>query len=131
VPDVWVPASVVLGFQLTAFSWRIQRELTLRTRLKWVPPADLLNLASFLVILGGVFVLPSLNLPRNEEFARDAFGLGLLLLGIYPFALMAHYGLHPFGNPEREVTWYSSAEMLAIATAGVLAAAFVVVAAAH
>jgi hypothetical protein len=129
MPDVWVPASVVLGFQLTAFSWRIQRELTLRTRLKWVPPADFLNLTSFVVTIAGVFVLPALDLPQNDEFARDAFGLGLLLLGIYPFALAAHYRLHPFGNPEEPVTWYSSAEIAAVTVAGILAAAYVVLAA--
>jgi hypothetical protein len=129
MPEVWVPASVVLGFQLTAFSWRIQRELTLRTRIKWVPPADFLNLASFGVIVGGVFVLPALDLPRSDEFTRDAFGLGLLLLGIYPFALAAHYRIHPFGNPEEEVTWYSAAEVVGVAIAGVLAVVFVVVAA--
>ena len=73
--DVWVAAGVVIGFQLTAFSWRMNRELSeYETGDRWFPWADWLNVTSLLVTVGGVFVLPILSLPASAEFARDAFG---------------------------------------------------------
>jgi hypothetical protein len=98
--DVWVGASVVIGFQLAAFSWRMSREMTWDIPQRWFPPADWLNVVSLVVNVGGVFVLPILSLPSSTEFARDAFGLGLLLFAGYPFALAAHYEL--IGSPITE-----------------------------
>ena len=129
-----MPASVVLGFQLNAFAWRVQRELALRTSVKWVPPADLLNLASLVVIVVGVFVLPTLRLPADDAFARDAFALGLLLFAGYPFALAGHYRLFRTGPPKpgqetKPTDWCSASEGFVISVCALLAAIFICVAA--
>jgi hypothetical protein len=125
-----------LGFQLTAFAWRVQRELNLRTPVKWVPPADLLNLVSLGVIVVGVFALPTLRLPANDTFARDAFVLGLLLFAGYPFALAGHYRLFRTGPPKpgdeiRPTGWCSASEAFVVSLCALAAAIFICVAALH
>ena len=92
--EVWSAAAVLLGFQLAAFTWRLQRELTMGSQgqQQWLPLADMLNLVSFVVVAGGVFVLPLLGVS-NDALPRDALGLGVLILTFYPFALLGHYRL--------------------------------------
>jgi hypothetical protein len=93
---------VLLGFQLAAFNWRLQRELTVESEAGsddqldddpvWFPYADWLNLVAFVVVAGGVFLLPVLGVS-NRSLPRDAFGLGVVILAFYPFALIGHYQL--------------------------------------
>jgi hypothetical protein len=92
--EVWIAASVVLGFQLTSFSWRISRELQFRDpAIRWLPPADILNLGSFAITVIGVFLVPVLVTRTDASFARSAFAVALVLLLAYPFAVVAHYSL--------------------------------------
>lgn len=71
---------------------RVVRDLEFRnTRVRWwFPPADLLNLLSIVVTLLGVFVVPVLDIG-SDSLPEEAFGLGLLLLAGYPFALGFRY----------------------------------------
>lgn len=92
--EILTAAGVLLGFQITSFTWRISREVDVgKTDLTWLPPADMLNLASMLIVAIGVFVLPILNVA-NLKFMRLAFGLALLLFIGYPFALAGHYDMY-------------------------------------
>jgi len=93
--NIWSAAAVLLGFQLAAFTWRLQRELTMESggvETVWFPLADWLNLVAFVVVAGGVFLLPVLGVS-NRTLPRDAFGLGVVILAFYPFALVGHYKL--------------------------------------
>ncbi len=102
--DLWTVGAVLMGFQLTAFTWRTTRELNgrdLREEYhaeqnqdvnRWFPPADYLNLASLLVIVGGVFLAPILRLG-SIRFAERALGLSAILFIGYPFAVLGHYNL--------------------------------------
>src|SRR5437868_1017362 len=92
---IWTAAGVIVGFSVTAFTFRIQRESSIRSRsvasevTYWFPPADFLLLLSLAIDLVGVFVLPVLG--TGKVFARYALGWSLLLLTAYPFALLGHY----------------------------------------
>jgi hypothetical protein len=102
--DLWTVGAVLMGFQLAAFTWRLTRELNgrdLREEYhieknqdvdRWFPPADYLNLASLLVIVGGVFLVPILSLG-SARFAERALGLSAILFVGYPFAVLGHYNL--------------------------------------
>lgn len=92
--EILAAAGVLLGFQITSFTWRISREVNIgESDPTWLPVADMLNLASMLVVVIGVFVLPILNVA-NLRFMKLAFGLALLLFIGYPFALAGHYDMY-------------------------------------
>jgi hypothetical protein len=92
--EILAAAGVLLGFQITSFTWRISREVEVgKSDLTWLPIADILNLASMLVVAVGVFVLPILNVA-NLRFMGLALGLALLLFIGYPFALAGHYDMY-------------------------------------
>jgi hypothetical protein len=92
--EMLAAAGILLGFQITSFTWRVSREVDVgKSDLTWLPIADMLNLASMLVLAVGVFVLPILNVA-NPKFMKLAFGLALLLFIGYPFALAGHYEMY-------------------------------------
>src|SRR5262245_3581359 len=92
---IWSAAGVLAGLQITAFTLRINREIAVSKDddLTWLPIADVLNLLSLLVIAVAVFVAPVLGFG-GEEFAKKAFGLAVLLLVGYAFALAGHYDMY-------------------------------------
>ena len=95
-------ASIVAGFSLTALMFRIQRELTIadakreKENLKkgdnWIPPADFMLIAAFLLsLIGGL--LPNL-LNSGEPALRWPSALSIaavILLAGYIPAILAHY----------------------------------------
>jgi len=92
--EVWTAAAVLIGFQVTVFLWRLQRELEVaqRSGSNWFPPADYLNLCSLLVA-ASVLVLPIINAAMTPREAASVLGLAVILFAGYPFALVGHYGL--------------------------------------
>ena len=94
LPQIWTAAGVLLGFQVSAFSWRIQQEAHVADRgdISWIPPADYMNLTAMVVTVLGVFVLPVVGLV-SDKFAQMMFGLGAILFVGHSFALAAHYEL--------------------------------------
>lgn len=99
--NIWTAAGVLLGFQLAAFQFRLKRELDMADRQDfpvWLPFADMLNLAAFVVVAGGVYALPILG-ASNPALPRDALGLGVVMLAFYPFALVGHYKLFTERGP--------------------------------
>lgn len=102
---VWTAGGILVGFAVTAFTFRIQRESSIRSRsvgpetTYWLPPADLLLVIAFVVDLVGVFVIPAIW--ADVRFARLALGLACLMLAGYLPALAGHYDIL-FGRiPER------------------------------
>ena len=91
--NIWIVSGVILGFQINFFSWRIRREIQMEAKgeTKWLPFADWMNLLSMFVMVTGVFVLP---LFKIGQFVYYAFGLALILLIGYLFALVGHYELY-------------------------------------
>ena len=97
--QIWTVAGILLGFQVTAFAWRITREAEVgdTNDITWLPPADYLNLLSMVLTVAGVFVLPLLGIG-GIGIARLAFGLASILLVGYSFALAGHYELFDPNN---------------------------------
>lgn len=91
--ELWTAGGILLGFQLTSFHFRLSRELKFRDEgdTTWLPWADLFSLFSMLIMVLCVFLLPILGL--GISFAMNAFGVSLILLAAYPFALAGHYEL--------------------------------------
>jgi hypothetical protein len=100
---IWSAAGVLAGLQTAAFTLRINREIAVSNRddFTWLPLADLLNLLSLLVIALGVFISPVLTIG-GAVFAKKAFGLAVLLLVGYAFALAGHYDMY---NPRTPRSW--------------------------
>src|SRR3712207_4958770 len=100
--DISTAAGVLLGFQVASFTWRVNREVDVgEDDVTWLPVADMLNVASMLVVAIGIFVLPILTVA-NLEFVRLAFGLALVLFMGYPFTLAGHYDMYNIHEPR---TW--------------------------
>ena len=114
VADIWIAAGVMMGFQVTSFAWRISREVSVgETRdLTWLPPADMVNLASMATIVIGVYLLPILNLV-DTIFLKSSFGLAALLFVGYPFALAGHYDMYN-RKTERTYKYFPRQERIVI-----------------
>jgi hypothetical protein len=97
--ELWQGAAILLALQVTAFYWRIQRELAMadKREASWFPFAECLNLAGILVSLFGVFLLPAVGIG-GPRFAQMAFGLVALLFVGHVFALAGHYELYSRGK---------------------------------
>ena len=70
--ELWTAAGVLLGFQITSFFWRIGREVAVSDRptengangtgsATFLNSADYVNLIAMIVLVMGVFILPSLT----------------------------------------------------------------------
>ncbi|PWI19326.1 hypothetical protein DI272_38090 [Streptomyces sp. Act143] len=120
---------MVSGFQVTGFALRINREIDVSGKgdITWLPPADILNLLSIAVTMLGVFIAPVLEIGSATVPIR-AFGLSVLLLAGYPFALAGHYDMF---NPRtrRSWTYCPRQERIALAIVGVSAVAYTALAA--
>jgi hypothetical protein len=123
--DFWPTAGVIAGFQVTAFTFRLNRELQMGDHgaPTWLPPADYVNLASLAFTLAAVFVAPIMGI-YGEPVAAQALGLSLVLLACYPFALAGHYEL--FHRRVRTPMYFPRQEKIAIAVTVVVAVAYIV-----
>lgn len=125
---------VLLGFQITAFSWRISRELSFRDKYdadelkkkgevkivtNGIAPSDWLSVASILLNVIAVLVM---LLGGDARISLGLFGSGLVLFAAYPFALLGHYRMfvrteHKVGSQENATT----SEVLIICLGGLAA----------
>jgi len=91
-------ASILSGFGISVFMFRIQRELGVRDRHpdwpNWLAWADYLVLAAIVLSLTLV-VLPLVAIPQPNEFvfsiAAGSCAASAVLLLAYPFAILDHY----------------------------------------
>jgi drug/metabolite transporter (DMT)-like permease len=127
LPDIWTAAGVVLGFQVTAFLWRIANEVTYARETKnrgvtWLPPADLVNLIAMAVMVLGVFLAPLVIGPSVSP--QKWFGLALILFVGHCFALAGHYDLY---NPKtkRSMLYFPLQEQVAIGATLVVCIAYI------
>ena len=75
--DLWIPTGLLLGFQVTFFKWRLEREAGVGDDgdIPWLVPADDVSIAGMLSFVLGVILLPVAGLAQIGV-ARWAFGLG-------------------------------------------------------
>ncbi|MFJ8212113.1 hypothetical protein [Streptomyces sp. NPDC096033] len=125
---LWTAAGVLAGLQVTGFTLRINREIEMGGKgdLTWLPLADTLNLVSLAVTMLGVFLAPILGIS-GASAALKAFGLSVLLLAGYPFALASHYEMF---NPRtrRTMTYCPRQERIVLSMVAVAVVAYVVLA---
>jgi len=102
--DLLVAISVLVGFQVTLFIWRIDREVEKKPEQhSWLPPSDLLGGLSMLFFVVGGLLLPIVG-AVDIETARKFFGLGALLTIGHIFGLVGHYEL--FTIKARSRAWF-------------------------
>ena len=93
--NFWQVAGVLLGFQVAAFTFRLNRELQFKDRTeRWFPLADCLNILSMLITVVFVFAIPIAQRRNlNIDSCYFWFGVAMIIFIFYPIALVAHYDL--------------------------------------
>src|SRR2546422_810027 len=85
---------VLLGLQLAAFGWRINREIALgdEGRRTWLPLSDYVNVISLLSVVALCVVVPLVT-DGFGRVSRTALGVGYILIGLHPINVANHYRL--------------------------------------
>lgn len=90
---------ILLGLQLTAFAWRVVREIRGDDPVKhpWVPVPDNINLAAAFAVAWWCVLIPLMQ-PVSPgfvlaPFARAVFAAAVVLLIAHPIVVAAHYRL--------------------------------------
>ena len=93
--QLWTAAAVLVGFQITALTWRLNREVAMEASSErtWATLPDGFVATSFLVVVIGVFAAP-LSGAASTDFAAKLFGVAMLIFAAFPFALAGHYNLY-------------------------------------
>ena len=117
-------AGLLLGFQVTAFSWRVTRESAMGDKqdTTWLPPADWVNLGSIVVLALGVFLMPLLG--GSQRIQELSVGLGVVLTMGYPFALAGHYDMYN-RHTARSFDYAPFQERVAVSVIAIVALAYV------
>lgn len=126
--DLSTAGGVLLGFQVTAFAWRVAHEAQVADegKLSWIPPADYLNLLAMVVTALSVFVLPAVGTIAVESVAR-LLGFGALIFVGHSFALAGHYELF---NPrtKRSYAYFPLQERIVLLVVAVISLGYLVLA---
>ena len=115
IRDLWTPMGLLLGFQVTLFKWRLEREAGVGDKgdIPWLVPADYISIAGMLAFVIGVVLLP-LSGIGSLVFARGSFGLGVVFFVGQALGLAGHYQLFNRSKP-REFVWFPLQEKVVIA----------------
>jgi hypothetical protein len=122
--DLWTPTGLLLGFQVTLFKWRLERESEVGDKgdIPWLVPADYLSIVGMLVFVFGTILLP-LSGIASSNFARIAFGLGSLLFVGQALGLAGHYQL--FNRTKvRKFLWFPTQEKVVVFSTLVISALY-------
>lgn len=125
--QLWTAAAVLTGFQITALSWRIKRELSMEAEgeTTWLTLADYLVAASFLVLVFGVFASPIFGTVTTDVAAK-MFGVALILFTSSTFVLAGHYDLFCNWGKKQPRNRTTKQEWAAIGISGVVLAAYLI-----
>jgi hypothetical protein len=116
--DLLVAISVLVGFQVTLFIWRIDREVEKKPEQRsWLPPSDWLGGLSMLCFVVGGLLLPIVGVI-DVQTAKKLFGLGALLTMGHIFGLVGHYEL--FAMKVRTHAWFPNQERIALSVVAIL-----------
>jgi hypothetical protein len=112
--DLWTPMGLLVGFQVTLFKWRLEREASVGDEgdIPWLVPADYVSMFGMLCFVFGVVLLPLSGLV-SIGVARAAFGLGTLLFVGQAFGLAGHYQLYNRSIP-RQFAWFPMQEKVVV-----------------
>ena len=127
-PDLWTAGGVLLGFQVSALWWRVQREVGMKSENGEpirIAPSDYLNLAAMVVLVAGVFLYPTLTTTFPRVTKVCIVVSTILFLG-HAFALVGHYEL--FRNAPRPGSSFPRQEQVAIAGTALAVALYLVAA---
>ena len=125
--DLWTPAGILLGFQLSVLKWRFERETKVGDEgdIPWLIPADYVGLAAVAVFVFGVYLLPIGGLI-GDGAARAALGLGALLFAGHFLGLCGHYQLFNRSRV-RQFVWFPLQEKLAVGATLLVAVCYVAI----
>lgn len=123
--DLWVPTGLILGFQVTLFKWRLEREAGVGDKgdIPWLVPSDYVSIIGMLVFIFGVILLP-LSGVLSAAAARPCFGIGGLLFVGQALGLAGHYQLYNT-KQARKFVWFPTQEKVVVILTSVAAIAFV------
>ena len=95
LPHIWAAGAILAGFHITAFTWRITREIAIERRGQptWLTLADGLVGLSFFWVVAFVFAVP-LKMDVSAELTAKFLGVGLFLFAAHPIVLAGHYNLY-------------------------------------
>jgi hypothetical protein len=111
--DLWTPTGLLLGFQVTLFKWRIEREVGIGDKVSsYLVPSDYVGIGGMLCFLFGVILLPSAGVIAFPV-SRVTFGLGLLFFIGQHLSLAGHYELYT--RKPREFEWFPRQEKITVA----------------
>ena len=98
---LWTVAAVVLGFQMAALAWRMNRELYAEKKRAWtwIPWADRMIYVSMIILIGGVFIAPLVG-DVSLRWAVWLFGLALVIFAATPPVIAGHYNVFRY-DPDR------------------------------
>ena len=119
--DLWTPAGVLLGFQITLIYWRLERETGVGDKgdITWLAPADYLGILATIVLLVGAFLAPLSGLV-GVRFAGGALGLGAILFVGHLLGLCGHYEVFDATRP-RSFVRFPRQEKVAVTLAALVA----------
>jgi hypothetical protein len=122
--DLWVPTGLLLGFQVTLFQWRLERETAVGDKgdITWLVPSDYLGILGMLIFVIGTILLPLAEVI-SVELATVSFGLGALLFVGQILGLAGHYQLYDRTKP-REFVWCPAQEGIVIGITVIIGAAY-------
>jgi len=116
--DLLVATSVLVGFQVTLFIWRIDREVEKKPEQhSWLPPSDWLGGLSMLCFVVGGLLLPIVG-AVDFQTAKNLCGLGALLTIGHLFGLVGHYEL--FTIKSRSHAWFPRQERIVLSLFAIL-----------
>jgi hypothetical protein len=112
--DLWTPVGLILGFQVSLFKWRLERESQVGDAgdIPWLVPSDYVSILGMLVLVFGSILLP-LSGFLSARYARVSFGLGSLFFVGQAMGLAGHYQLYN-KSKRREFVWFPFQERVVI-----------------
>ena len=132
---LWTAGAVLLGFQLAALAWRLNREIKIADENKsaacgkeepiWLTRADYMTFTSVGVLVLGVFILPFFIRQMNASCIQFLFGLSLIIFASVPPVIAGHYDL--YGKANRTYDHVTTQERWASRVAGVVILTYAVI----
>jgi hypothetical protein len=125
--DLWIPTGLLLGFQVTLFKWRLEREASVGDEgdIPWLVPSDYVSIVGMFSFVFGVVLLPVSGLA-SVAVARWSFGLGTLLFMGQTLGLAGHYQLFN-RSKKRRFVWFPTQEKVVITLTTIIALLFSVI----
>lgn len=122
--DLLTPTSLFLGFQVTLFKWRLEREAEVGDKgdIPWLVPSDYVSIVGMAFFIFGVILFP-LSGFISVIVAQKCFGLGSLLFVGQVLGLAGHYQLYN-KSQLRQFLWFPLQEKVVVFLTVIVAIVF-------